>query len=100
MVGCGRYCIIGGSLAHSFQETIVTIGTVGFVVRTIKQKLEVDDILLQSFVVLALSIFIELFDSSSSEDLTPLPSLTESPKDILQFNAPLLSKPSTPMGSI
>ncbi len=97
MVGCGRYCIIGGSLAHNFQETIVTIGTVGFVVRTIKQKLEVDDILLQSFVALALSIFIELFDSSSSEDF---PSLTGSPKDILQFNAPLLSKPSTPLGSI
>jgi hypothetical protein len=100
LVGCGRYRIIGDSLAHNSQETIVTIGTASFVVKTVKQEFEVDDIFLQSFVGLAPSVFIELFDSSSDEDLTPLPWVTKSPKAIIQSNAPLSSKSSTPMGNI
>ncbi len=48
-----------------------------------KQEFEVDNILPQCSNVLASSIFIELFDSSLGEDLTPLPSLIELPKGIL-----------------
>ncbi len=57
--------------------------TTSFVVKTVKQKFEVDDILLQCSNALVFSIFIELFDSSLGENLTPLPSLTKLSKNIL-----------------
>jgi hypothetical protein len=57
--------------------------TTCIVVKTMKQEFEVDNILPQCSNVLASSIFIELFDSSLGEDLTPLPSLIELPKGIL-----------------
>jgi uncharacterized protein (DUF486 family) len=63
-----------------------------------KQELEVDNILLQYSNVFVSFIFIELFNSSSGEDLTPFPSLMKLSKGIIQFNVFLLSKPSTPMG--
>ncbi len=69
-------------------------------VKIMKQELEVDDILLQCFEVLTSSIFIELFDSSSGEDLTTFPLSMKFLKYILQSDASLSSKPSTPMGSI
>jgi hypothetical protein len=36
VVGCGCYRIIGDSLAHNSQETIVMIGITGFVVKNVK----------------------------------------------------------------
>jgi len=48
------------------------MGIASFVVKIVKQELEIDDIFPQCFDALASSIFIELFDSSLGEDLTPL----------------------------
>jgi len=58
------------------------IGTASSMVKIVKQELEVDDILFQCSNAFASSIFIELFDSSVGEDLTPPPSLTKLSKDI------------------
>ncbi len=81
VVGCGHYCIVGDSLAHNYQETILMATPTCSMVKTVKQKPEVDDVLLRYFDVLASFIFIELFDSSSSEDLTSLPLLRTLPKN-------------------
>jgi hypothetical protein len=83
VVGCGHYHIVGVSLVHNFQETILLAGTIGFVVKIVKQELKVDDTFFQCFDALVFSIFIELFNSFATEDLTPLPSLTKVSKDIL-----------------
>ncbi len=82
MVGCGHYRIVGDSLAHNYQETILTTRTTSFVVKNVKQEFKIDNTLLQSFNVITSFIFIELFDSSLGEDLTPLPLLMESSKGI------------------
>jgi hypothetical protein len=82
VVGCGHYRIVGDSLAHNYQETILTTKTTSFVVKNVKQEFKIDNTLLQSFNVITSFIFIELFDSSLGEDLTPLPSLMESSKGI------------------
>ncbi len=100
MVGYGCYHIVGDSLAHNYQETILTTGTISFVVKNVKQELKVDNTFLQSSNALTSFIFIELCDSSLGEDLTPLPSLMELSKGIFQFDAPLSLEPSTLMGSI
>ncbi len=100
MVGCGYYRIIGDNLLHNYQETILTIGIACFVVKIVKQQLEVDDTLPQCSDALASFVFIESSDSFSSEDLTPLPSLTKLPKGIFQSDVSLSSKPSTLVGSI
>jgi hypothetical protein len=34
MAGYGRYYIVGDSLAHNYQETILMARTTGFVVKT------------------------------------------------------------------
>ncbi len=100
MVGCGYYCIVGDSLAPTSQKAILMVGITGFMVKTVKQELEVDDTLPQCFDALASFVFIKFFDSSLAEDLTPLFSLTKFVKGIIQFVVSLLSKPSIPMGSI
>ncbi len=100
MVGCGHYRIEGDNLLRKYQEIILMVGIVGFVVKIVKKKLEVDNPFLQCSDALVSFTFIELFDSSVGEDLTPLPSLTKSSKLIFQSGTFLLSKPSTPMGSI
>jgi hypothetical protein len=82
VVGCGHYRIVGDSLAHNYQETILTTRTTSFVVKNVKQEFKIDNTLLQSFNVITSFIFIELFDSSLGEDLTPLPLLMESSKGI------------------
>ncbi len=56
---------------------------VDFVVKIVKQELEVDDTLPQCSNVLTSFISIELSDSSSCEDLTPLPSSTKLLEGIL-----------------
>ncbi len=75
LVGCGHYHIVGDSLAHNFQDTILTIRIARSTVKTMKQEFKVDDILLQCFDNLASFNFIELFNSLAGEDLTPPPSL-------------------------
>jgi hypothetical protein len=82
VVNCGHYHVVGDSLVHNSQKTILTIKTTSFVVKNVKQKLEVDNTLLQIFNVLTSFIFIEQYYSSLGEDLTPLPLLMESPKFI------------------
>jgi hypothetical protein len=82
VVGYGCYYIVGDNLAHNFQETILMAGTANSVVKTMKQKLQVDNILLYCYDVFVSLVFIELFESSSSEDSTPLPSLMELLKNI------------------
>jgi hypothetical protein len=47
------------------------LGTIGFVVKIVKDKHEVLNNLLQCFNAPACSIFIELFASSSGDKLTP-----------------------------
>ncbi len=64
MVGCGHYHIVGDNLPHNFQETILMTGTTCYVVKTVKQKFEVDNTLLQCFDALASFDFIELSNSS------------------------------------
>jgi hypothetical protein len=59
------------------------VGTTSYVVKTMKQELEVNDIFLQCFGALVSSIFVELFNSSTSEDLTPPPLSTKLSKDII-----------------
>ncbi len=76
MVGYGHYRIVGDSLVHNLSETILMAGTVGFMVKIMKQELQVDDTFLQCYDVLAFFVFIELYDFSLNEDLTPLPSST------------------------
>jgi glutamate racemase len=45
VVGCGHYHIVGDSLAHNYEKTILMIGIASFVVKIVKQKLKVDDTL-------------------------------------------------------
>jgi hypothetical protein len=71
VVGYGCYRIVGDNLAHNSQETILMVGTADSVVKTMKQKLQVDNILPYCYDVFVSSVFIELFESSSSEDSTP-----------------------------
>jgi hypothetical protein len=82
VVGCGCYRIVGDSLVHNSQETILMARIASSMVKTMKQEIEVDDTLPQCFNILASYIFIELFDSLAVEDLTPLFLLTKSLKDI------------------
>ncbi len=71
VVGCGCYCIVGNSLTHNSQETILMPGTTMFVGKIMKQKHEVNDIWLLSLIKPFSSDFIELSNSSLSDDLTP-----------------------------
>jgi hypothetical protein len=66
------YHIVGDNLVHNFQETILMARIAKSMVKIVKQKFEGDDILPQCFDAFASFLFIELSDSSSSEDLTPL----------------------------
>ncbi len=52
VVGFGRYCIIGDSLNHNFQDTILTPGTIGFIVKIVKEEHEVPNIIPQSSCIL------------------------------------------------
>jgi hypothetical protein len=82
VVGCGHYHIVGDSLVHNSQKTILTIKTTSFVVKNVKQELRVDNIFLQIYNVLTSFIFIKQYDSSLGEELTPLPLLMELSKFI------------------
>ncbi len=62
MVSCGRYCIIGDSLIHNSQNTILMLGTASSTVKIMKQKHEVHDILPQCLDILASSFFTNIFD--------------------------------------
>jgi len=87
VVGFSCYCIVGDSLIHNFQNIIFTLGTIGYVVKIVKDEYEVSNILPQCSDVLASFVVIELSYSSSSDDLTPLPSFIKSPIVISQSNA-------------
>jgi hypothetical protein len=100
VVGCGHYCIVGDSLVHNSQETILTTKTTGFMVKIMKQKLEVDNTLLQCSNVIMSYVFIELSDSLACEDLTPPPSSMKLLKHIFKSKAYLLPDPSTHVKSI
>jgi hypothetical protein len=76
------------------------VGIASFVVKIVKKKLEVDNPFFQCSDAIVFFTFIELFDSFVGEDLTPLPSSMKSSKLIFQYGTFLLSKPSTPVGSI
>ncbi len=79
---------------------LITPRIASSMVRIMKQEHKINNTLLQCSNILASSIFIELFDSSSSDNFTPLPSLTKTSKGIPQFGALLSSQPSNPIGSI
>jgi hypothetical protein len=87
VVGFGCYCIVGDSLIHNFQNIILTLGTIGYVVKIVKDKYEVSNILLPCSDALASFVVVELSYSFLSDDLTPLPSLIKSPIVIFQSNA-------------
>jgi hypothetical protein len=59
------------------------VGTTSSMVKIVKQEFKVNDTMPQCFDVLASFICIELSYSSSSEDLTPLPSSAKLSKCIL-----------------
>lgn len=63
VVGYGWYHIVGDSLSANSQDTILMLGTMGSIVKIMKDEHEVLDIV-------APFIFIELFGFSSSDDLT------------------------------
>jgi hypothetical protein len=96
VVGCGHYRIVDDSLAHNYQETILTARTTCFAVKTMKKEFKIDNIFLQCFDALASFTFIKLYDW---ENLTALPLSTKLAKHILQFKTFLLLKPSTHVGS-
>jgi glutamate racemase len=100
VVGCGHYRIVGDSLAHNLQETILIARTIGSMVKTMKQELKIDNTLPQCSDALASSIFIELSNSLAGEDLTTPPSLMKLLKGIFQFGDCLSLKPSTLVGRI
>jgi len=87
VVGFGCYCIVGDSLIHNFQNIILTLGTISYVVKIVKDKYEVSNILLPCSDALASFVVVELSYSFLSDDLTPLPSLIKSPIVIFQSNA-------------
>jgi hypothetical protein len=58
VVGYGYYRIVGDNLVHNSQETILTIGIAGSMVKIMKQELEVDDTFLQCSNVLMLLHFL------------------------------------------
>ncbi len=72
----------------------------GSMVKIMKQGFEVDDTLPRCFDVFISTIFIEMFDSSLGEDLTPLPLSMKLSKGIFQRDVSLSSKPSTLVGNI
>ncbi len=71
VVSCGCYHIVGDNLIHNSQETILMPGIVRFMVKIVKQKHEINNIQPLSYVKLPSSDFIEFFNFSSSDDLTP-----------------------------
>jgi hypothetical protein len=73
VVGYGCYHIVGNSFIYNSHETILMLGIASFVVKIVKQELEVDNILPHYFDVLIFFVFIELTYSFSGEDLTSLP---------------------------
>jgi len=87
VVAFGCYCIVGDSLIHNCQDIILTLGTIGYVVKIVKDEYEVSNILPPCLDALTSFVVIELFYSSSSDDLTPLPSLIKSSIVISQSNA-------------
>jgi hypothetical protein len=75
VVGFGCYCIVGYSLTHNFQNIILTLGTIGYVVKIVKDKHKVLNIFPQCSDALASFVIIELSYSSSNDDLKPLSSI-------------------------
>ncbi len=71
VVACGCYRIVGYNLTHNFQDNIFTLRTTSFVVKIVKDEHKVLDTLPQCSNIFASSFFIELSNSSSSDDLTP-----------------------------
>ncbi len=64
MVGCACYHIVGDSLIHDSQETNFMLRTTSSMVKIVKQKHEVSNILPSCSNALASYVFIELFDFS------------------------------------
>jgi hypothetical protein len=100
VVGCGFYRIVGDSLAHNYQKTILMTRTACFVIKIVKPKLEGDNTFPQCYDVFASFIFIELSNSCSGDNLTPLLSLMKLIKIIFESNFLKLLEPSTPLGSV
>ncbi len=69
-------------------------------VKIMKQKPKVNNIIPQCSNILASFIFIELSNFSSNDNFIPLPLLTKSSKKVLQSDASLSSQPSNPIGNI
>jgi hypothetical protein len=84
VVGCERYHIVGDSLTHNFQETILTPRTRGFAVKILKQEHEINDTQPLSSIKPSSYVFIELYDPSLGDDLKPHFSSMMSPKLISQ----------------
>ncbi len=87
VVGCGHHRIVGDSLIHNLQETILTLRTIRSMVKIVKQEHEISNIQLLFLNKPSSYVFIELFDSSSSNNLIPHSSSTISPNLISQFGS-------------
>jgi hypothetical protein len=99
VVGFGCYCVVGDNLTHNSHKIILMLGT-SYVVKFVKQENDVSHTFFQCSNVLTSSVFIELFDYSSSEDLIAPPSLIKSPKAIPQSTTQLSPQPSNLVSSI
>jgi hypothetical protein len=66
---------------------MLMLGRIGFMVKIVKEENDVTNTLPQCSNVLTSSVFIELSNSSSSDNLTTLALLTKSPKSIPQLAA-------------
>ncbi len=101
-MGCwfGCYCIVGDSLTHNFQKTILTLGTTSSMVKFVKHENDINHTFLQCSNTHGSSIFIELFDSSSNKDLIAPPLSTKSPKAIPQSITQLSPQPSNSISNI
>jgi hypothetical protein len=100
MVGSSHYRIVSNSLIHNFQDTILTPRTTSSVVKIVKDEHKVLDILPQCLDILTSIVVIELFDSTSSDNLTPLLSLIKSLITIFQSLALESPQPSSLVGNI
>ncbi len=87
VVGCGCHRIVSNSFIHNFQETILMLRTISYMVKIVKQEHEINDIQLLFLDKPSSYVFIELFDFSSGNDLIPHSSSTISPNLISQFGS-------------
>jgi hypothetical protein len=88
------------NLIHNYQNTILMPTIVGSMVKIVKEEQKVCDIFAQCSNALASFVFIQLSNSSTSDNFTPLFLSRKSSKEIPQFGGSLPPQPSNLVESI